>query len=137
MMYIVDPDFKGQFSIMHPTTHYSTLLAAIPSPVVLPEDRVAPVVQLISKELSQVFKQLEVVLPPWRTTSSVLTKWLPRQSLDQSVGDPTIAEQVNYHPRRRSMPFDEAWEPCFQGKNIVSAGISLGLGPQSWNSAQF
>lgn len=137
MMYIVDPDFKGQFSIMHPTAHYSTLLAAVPSPVVLPEDRVAPVVQLISRELSQVFKQHEVVLPPWRATSSVLTKWLPRQSLDQPIGHLTMAEKGKYHSVRRGVKFDEAWEPCFQGDNIVSDEISFGLGSQRWNSAQF
>lgn len=83
--FIVDPHFLDQFEIAKPTDRYSSLLACIPAGTVcLPEDHVQPLVTFLCAEMSTAFKASNTVLPPWRQVASMLTKWQPRKSIDES-----------------------------------------------------
>ncbi|GMH40367.1 hypothetical protein BSKO_08271 [Bryopsis sp. KO-2023] len=84
-VFIIDPSFKEQFDIMHPTQQYTDFLAELPVPIALPEERVASIVQILCQEMSNSFKEAGAILPPWRKTSSMLTKWLPRKSTDEPM----------------------------------------------------
>lgn len=44
--FVVEPNFREQFEITHPTTHYAELLAAVPQLFVGPTSRLVPVVQV-------------------------------------------------------------------------------------------
>lgn len=81
----VDPSFAEQFLIAKPTERYAALLACLPEVLVMPEDRISALVTFLSAELTLAFKASGSVLPPWRQTSSMLTKWQPRRSTDLQV----------------------------------------------------
>ncbi|KAG2487290.1 hypothetical protein HYH03_014130 [Edaphochlamys debaryana] len=83
--YIVDPQFKEQFIIAKTTARYAAILAAIPQVFVGPEEHLALLVNFLCTEMSTAFRQLGSVLPPWRHASSVLSKWRPRKSVDESM----------------------------------------------------
>ena len=55
-MYVVDPCFKDQFDVLHPTPEYLRLFEALPTSFVAPEERVAQVVNLLCTEMLQVRK---------------------------------------------------------------------------------
>ena len=103
--YIVDPLFKDQFVIAHPTERYSSLLACIPSTLILPEDHMEPLVAFICKEMTAAFKTTQTEIPPWRKLTSMLTKWpgkennelqdLRRRSRDQLDSAPKHALKPN------------------------------------------
>ncbi|GAX83441.1 hypothetical protein CEUSTIGMA_g10866.t1 [Chlamydomonas eustigma] len=84
---LVDPTFSEQFRIAKSTDRYSMLLACLPSVLVLPEERIVPLVTFLSAELTMAFKANDAVLPPWRMASSMLSKWQPRNSLDIPVSN--------------------------------------------------
>lgn len=54
---------------------------------VAPEATVAPLVNFLCQEIAAAFKANGAVLPPWRHASSMLSKWLPRKSLDETVAE--------------------------------------------------
>jgi len=83
--YIVDASFREQFEIAKPTTRYTALLNVVPDVLVAPEDHVSPLVNFLCAELNLAFKANNAVLPPWRAASSMMSKWQPRQSMDQQV----------------------------------------------------
>eukprot|EP00877_Chromochloris_zofingiensis_P013493 jgi/Chrzof1/8398/Cz03g09060.t1 len=83
--YIIDPHFREQFQIAHPSARYASILEALPAAYVGPEDRIPPLVELLCWEMSLAFKAAGSLLPPWRHVQSMMSKWLPRRSLDQTI----------------------------------------------------
>ncbi len=89
--FVVDLSFKEQFRIAKPTPRYQALLDCVPATYVAPEASVAPLVNFLCHEMALAFSSTGVVLPPWRQTHSMLSKWLPRKSLDEQVPRPSMA----------------------------------------------
>lgn len=81
----VDPTFRDQFDIAHKTPRYAAVLEALPAVFVCHSSRIQALVELLCAEMSLAFHSTGNVLPPWRYTKSMLSKWQPRQSIDLSV----------------------------------------------------
>ena len=77
--FIVEPRFREQWQISHPTERYSRVLAAVPHEFVGTASHLIPLVQDISSELALSFESKGMTLPPWRKNLSMLSKWLPAQ----------------------------------------------------------
>ncbi|KAG1673074.1 hypothetical protein FOA52_013143 [Chlamydomonas sp. UWO 241] len=92
--FIVDAHFVEQFEIAKPTPRYTRILSCVPRVLVLPEERVPPLVTFLCAELAGAFKTLGTVVPPWRQAASMLTKWLPRRSLDVELSSGSAARTL-------------------------------------------
>jgi uncharacterized protein (TIGR01615 family) len=79
---IVDPTFRDQFALAHPSPRYSAVLDATPPVFVGPLSTLQPLVALLCAEMARAFTAAGIVLPPWRSYRSMLSKWVPRKSLD-------------------------------------------------------
>jgi len=90
--YVIDPCFREQFEIANPTVQYSTVLSEVPREFVGTEERVTQLVELLSGELKKSFQATGSTLPPWRHSSSILSKWKPRRSLDTPVPSSAASE---------------------------------------------
>jgi len=111
-VYIVDPCFRDQFDVHRPTPGYMMLFEGIPETLVVPEERVPQVVNLLCTEMLQVFKHEGIIVPPWRKASSMITKWLPRRSLDETpMGVKTSAFPTKMPAPRGDSRFHGAMAP--------------------------
>ena len=98
MNYIIDPKFREQFEIAHPTQRYSTVLAAAPADFVGTEERISPIVELVCVEMGAAFSTTGTALPPWRQPASMLSKWRPRRSEEAVVGPPGLPDSLGGLP---------------------------------------
>eukprot|EP00803_Ostreobium_quekettii_P007402 evm.model.scf_390.5 EVM.evm.TU.scf_390.5 scf_390:86747-92034(-) len=111
-VYIVDPYFRDQFDVHRPTPGYLMLFEGIPETLVAPEERVPQVVNLLCTEMLQVFRHEGIIVPPWRKASSMITKWLPRRSLDETpMGIKTSAFPTKMPAPRGDSRFRTALAP--------------------------
>jgi uncharacterized protein (TIGR01615 family) len=74
---VVEPSFRDQFVIAHPTPAYTELLAAVPLCFVGTVQRLEAAVTLLCQEMAAAFKQQGLPIPPWRTKKAMLSKWGP------------------------------------------------------------
>ncbi|GFR42010.1 hypothetical protein Agub_g2800 [Astrephomene gubernaculifera] len=74
---VVEPNFREHFCIgsVYATERYRQLLAAIPEELVAPYSQLQDMVKLICAEMKFSFEATGNSLPPWRSTSSVLSRW--------------------------------------------------------------
>jgi uncharacterized protein (TIGR01615 family) len=79
---IVDPTFRDQFAIAHPSARYAAVLDSLPAVYVGHAGRIPQLVELLCAEMSLAFHAAGIVLPPWRQTKSMLSKWQPRRSIE-------------------------------------------------------
>lgn len=79
---IIDPTFRDNFVIAHPSPRYSAALEALPPVFIGTLSTVQPLVELLCAEMALAFKEAGIVMPPWRSLRSMMTKWMPRRSLD-------------------------------------------------------
>eukprot|EP00882_Tetradesmus_deserticola_P022091 GHRQ01023974.1.p1 GENE.GHRQ01023974.1~~GHRQ01023974.1.p1 ORF type:complete len:347 (+),score=102.97 GHRQ01023974.1:233-1273(+) len=79
---IVDPTFRDQFAIAHPSARYAAVLDALPAVFVGHAGTIPQLVELLCAEMSLAFQAAGIVLPPWRRTKSMLSKWQPRRSVE-------------------------------------------------------
>lgn len=79
---IIDPTFKESFIIAHPSARYTAALEALPPVFIGTLRTVQPLVELLCAEMALAFKEAGIVMPPWRSLRSMMTKWMPRRSLD-------------------------------------------------------
>lgn len=93
-VFIVDINFREQFDIAHKTASYERVFEFVPKLLVLREDRLTPVVRRLSQELAESFHETGFPLPPWRKVDSLLSKWLPRKSMDTPLLKPVQNEGV-------------------------------------------
>lgn len=84
--YIVDPGFADQFMTAKTTPRYLAIVSCLSeTPLVLRQERISSLVTYLCTELATAFRQTNTVLPPWRTADSMLSKWQPRNVIDESV----------------------------------------------------
>ena len=76
MRYVVDPVFREQFVIAKPTPRYASLLSSLPDVFIGPFENLTPLVLFLCAEMAASFKETGgSCLPPWRCTTSMLSKW--------------------------------------------------------------
>jgi uncharacterized protein (TIGR01615 family) len=82
---IVDPLFRDQFVMPHPTERLQEALDAVPRVLCLAEARLFHLVDLLCTETAAAFKAARLSLPPWRHTPAVMDKWLSEKHHDLVV----------------------------------------------------
>ncbi|KIZ01428.1 hypothetical protein MNEG_6531 [Monoraphidium neglectum] len=77
---VIEPRFRDQFVIAHPTAAYASLLAAAPPCFVGSAAKLEAVVSHLADEMAAAFTQRRHgAVPPWRTRAAMLSKWGPQQ----------------------------------------------------------
>lgn len=76
---VVEPRFREQFAIAHPTAEYEALLQAVPACFVGSVANLESIVKLLCEQMVAAFKIQGLPVPPWRTRQALLSKWSPTQ----------------------------------------------------------
>lgn len=74
---VVEPRFREQFAIAHPTTQYQELLQVVPPCFVGSVKNLEAMVKLICEQMVISYKMQGLPVPPWRTRQALLSKWSP------------------------------------------------------------
>ncbi|GIL46098.1 hypothetical protein Vafri_3157, partial [Volvox africanus] len=77
---IVDPELRDQFEVAMPTSRYEALVSALPRIYVGAEERLPLVVEVLCDEMALALRSKGMVIPPWRESSAMISKWQPKQS---------------------------------------------------------
>ena len=77
---VVECAFSSHFRIPCATRAYQDLLAHLPDVFVGPLQRMLPLVDLMTRELSHSFSEAGITMPPWRSARSVMSKWAPQKA---------------------------------------------------------
>ena len=72
---IIEPQFREQFEIAHPTPAFSALLRALPVEYVGSRAKLKTMVEVVSACVAEAFQSQDLPLPPWRRKGAVLSKW--------------------------------------------------------------
>jgi uncharacterized protein (TIGR01615 family) len=120
---IIDPTFRDNFVIAHPSARYSAVLDALPLVFIGTLSKVQPLVEALCSEMALAFKAAGIVMPPWRSLRSMMTKWLPRRSLDLPL--PTCPPAA-YHATAATSA-STASAPLRCAAVSTAAGQGLGL----------
>ncbi|GMH39949.1 hypothetical protein BSKO_07853 [Bryopsis sp. KO-2023] len=72
---VVDPRFKEQFAIAHPSPWFEGLLKVMSSEFVGHPDALKRLVSLVCDEMLKVFVEQKLSIPPWRNQKAMLSKW--------------------------------------------------------------
>lgn len=152
---VVEPRFRDQFVIAHPTPAYQALLEAVPQCFVGTMERLEAVVSLLCDEMAAAFKEQGLAIPPWRTKQANLSKWVAPQpaaadlsaKLACALGGapaaaPAAAAPAPQGPRR---PLQGPAAPCGAAPAVVTpaaAGAGAGAlqfarhGSAEWKTQQ-
>ncbi|GMH35866.1 hypothetical protein BSKO_03734 [Bryopsis sp. KO-2023] len=82
---IVDPGFRQQFVIAQPTEEYQNMLEKLPSTFVGPIGALWNVAGWVCEQLEKSFLKSGRLVPPWRRSGSILSKWKGQDFQDQEV----------------------------------------------------
>lgn len=82
---VIDPSFRENFIIAHPSPRYCAVLDVVPVVFIGTLSSVQPLVAVLCAEMAMAFKEAGSVMPPWRSLRSMMTKWMPRKSLDLAL----------------------------------------------------
>lgn len=122
---IVDLDFKSQFELARPTSHYKELCDMLPSVFVGDERKLNKIVSILCSEAENSFLERGLHVPPWRTPCYMHSKWsspsqkLPsnpsrRQAMRAVINRPAKAGHIvvssssnNVIPRRKYLGVDQ------------------------------
>ncbi|KDD73755.1 hypothetical protein H632_c1865p0, partial [Helicosporidium sp. ATCC 50920] len=74
---VVDPCFREQFAIAHPTPRYEALCRAIPAALAIEARALGALVPRLAREMEEAFRTTGAATPPWRRARAMLSKWLP------------------------------------------------------------
>ncbi|GFR45670.1 hypothetical protein Agub_g7084 [Astrephomene gubernaculifera] len=90
---IVDPELKEQFEVAMPTARYEALVSALPRVYVGAEERLPLVVEVLCDEMALSLRSKGMVIPPWRESAAMISKWQPKQSrsLVQGTSSTSVA----------------------------------------------
>ncbi|KXZ51549.1 hypothetical protein GPECTOR_12g512 [Gonium pectorale] len=77
---IVDPELREQFEVAMPTPRYEALVSALPRVYVGAEERLPLVVEVLCDEMALALRSKGLVIPPWRESAAMISKWQPKQS---------------------------------------------------------
>lgn len=80
---MVECAFDSHFRIPCATSAYQELLSHVPEVFVGPLQRMLPLVDLMTQELSRSFASAGITMPPWRSARSVMSKWAPQKATDR------------------------------------------------------
>lgn len=84
---IVETAFRSHFSIPWASKAYKEILEKIPE-VFVGEKRMLEEVGLImAREMAEMFTKMNRVIPPWRRTESILSKWSVQGCKDKGIHD--------------------------------------------------
>ncbi|EFJ49998.1 hypothetical protein VOLCADRAFT_89364 [Volvox carteri f. nagariensis] len=78
MEFIVEPSLRPHFSITYPSPEYDYVLSRTPDVFVGGSCRLVPVVQLLCALMADSFQRQGLHLPPWRTKTAMMSKWMPQ-----------------------------------------------------------
>ncbi|KAG2429908.1 hypothetical protein HXX76_010688 [Chlamydomonas incerta] len=118
---VVDPNFREQFtctSMPTSSVYAQTVANNVPQFFVGTIGTVNALVCLLQSTLAEEAQALGLELPPWRSRSALLSKWLPRRFTDSVFMPPAL--EANLHPLLKSS----------------LAGCHSPTGVQSWQSSQ-
>lgn len=116
---IVDPGFRQQFVIAHPTEAYQTMLEKLPSTFVGPIGALWNVAGWVCEQLEKSFLESGRLVPPWRRSDSILSKWKGQDFQDQEIATASAAFNRRALDRARISKFRSGlW---FHGENGCSA----------------
>jgi uncharacterized protein (TIGR01615 family) len=96
---VIDPSFCQQFLMAHPSPRYQAVLDVLPPVLVSTLGALQPLVEALCGEMAAAFAAADLLLPPWRSYRSMLSKWLPRRSLDLVLqpGSASSTGQYTHH----------------------------------------
>lgn len=72
---VIDPRFKEQFVIGHPTAAYEKMLTAVPIEFVGTRLRLDALVRAVGHEIAVAYNSQGLPLPPWRKEQALLSRW--------------------------------------------------------------
>jgi uncharacterized protein (TIGR01615 family) len=122
---IVDIDFKSQFELARPTSHYKELCDMLPSVFVGDEQKLNKIISILCSEAKNSFRERGLHVPPWRTPCYMASKWnllsqkLPsqssrRQAMCAEINRPAKAGHIvvssssnSVTPRRKYLGVDQ------------------------------
>jgi uncharacterized protein (TIGR01615 family) len=93
---IVDPRFRQQFVMPHPTHRYASVLEALPAVLCLNEARMWLLLERLATETATAFKETRLTLPPWRHPAAVHDKWLGAVWRDAAVDADSSVEALSH-----------------------------------------
>jgi len=74
---VIDIAFKDQFWIASPSLLYRRLLDTVPEVFVGTAESLRPVLETLTLQISESFKQQAMPTPPWRCAQALYSKWFP------------------------------------------------------------
>ncbi|KAI8101072.1 hypothetical protein M9434_005452 [Picochlorum sp. BPE23] len=77
---LIDPQFRDQFLLGKHNQQYETLLQSVPLEFVGSPLRLQALAAVICSEMTKVYQELGISLPPWRKPNAVLGKWFDTTS---------------------------------------------------------
>lgn len=80
---VVETAFSEHFLIPCATPAYDSFYENLPAVFVGPIHQMAPLVELISNEMSRSFAEAGVTMPPWRGCRAIMSKWAPQKATDR------------------------------------------------------
>eukprot|EP00210_Caulerpa_lentillifera_P009756 g9305.t1 len=72
---ILDPCFKSQFEIQHPSRAYYYIMEQLPNVFVGSLGKLQELVRILCREMHRSFHEFGWPLPPWRVYSAVILNW--------------------------------------------------------------
>lgn len=81
---ILDPYFKSQFEIQHPSRTYSSIMEHLPEAFIGSLERLEVLVRTLCREMHGSFHESGLPVPPWRVYGAIMPKWtVPYQTYKQ------------------------------------------------------
>jgi uncharacterized protein (TIGR01615 family) len=88
---IIDPQFRDQFLLGKHNPEYDELLRAVPLEFVGSALRLQALAAVICAEMTKVYQELGIALPPWRRPHAVLGKWFDTTAMP---GNQPLAQDI-------------------------------------------
>ena len=73
--FILDPHFKAQFDVQHPSASYKAVMDSVPDVYIGSYQRLEGLVRILCCQMQKSFEMAQRALPPWRTVNSMLSRW--------------------------------------------------------------
>lgn len=86
--YIIDPNFKALFQCGYMTEHYLYFWDSLPQVFVGMPCQLLPSVQLVCEEMALSFLEAGRPVPPWRSQSATLSRWMSDVFTELPVSQP-------------------------------------------------
>jgi len=72
---ILDPHFRDQFDVQHPSVTYSAVMESVPDVYIGSYKRLEGLVRVLCCQMQKSFQAAQCALPPWRSVNSMLSRW--------------------------------------------------------------